>query len=537
MTKIYTKLLMIGLALFTFTQQGFSQCDAGQLQTTTPDTVGFGETFIITTINEEIPPIPGGFGWIFDNSNTDGEGGPGGTFILPATNSESYNSDLAGVLSANGIPALRGTWVLRGTAFTDFDFTMPFASVCSTTTDSLLVTFDDSIMNMCSAGDLQTTGTVEVEDGETFDLLATNEVATGTYGYTFDNTNTDGTGSIESAFTVFVQTPDISFDNNLGGILTNNGLPILEGTWVVRGEAFSDEQGQVLCSTTADSLVVIFGAISNVCISGDLLTTGSVTLCGDETIAVQAENFSPPSGGGFGYLMANSVTGGTGALDTDFLLFGVTGMDIIDASIGGLLPDNGLENFQGTWVLKSVSFSNGGNPALTDICAVSQDSLIITFSPELTLDLDNDGNTQIIPNVTGGIRPLSFAWSNGETTPIATDLEDGILTLTVTDAAGCFVESSIDLQNTSVEDIPGLESFTFSPNPTSGMATLDFTLKSEQDMIISIQSLDGRIIETIINQRTTGGVYDINMSDYNSGMYLLHINTNEAQYATRILKQ
>ena len=538
MVKIYTKLLMIGLALFAFAQQVYTQCDAGQLQTTAPDTVGLGETAFVMSINEVIPAFPGGYGWIFDNTNTDGTGGPGGLFIFPNTTpSESYNSDLGGVLSASGIPPLEGTWALRGAAFTDFDFMMPFASVCSVTADSILVTFDNALMNMCAAGDLQTTGTVEVEDGETFDLLVTNEVATGPYGFTFDNTNTDGIGATGTTFTIFVPVPNSTFDNNINGVLSNNMLPILEGTWVVRGQAFSDPQGQVVCSTTADSLVVVFGAGSDVCISGDLLTNGAITLCGDEPTVLQAENFEPPSGGGFGYLIQNSVTGGTGSVGQDFILFNVTGMDALDAGLGGLLAANNFENFQGTWVFKAVSFDNATNPTLQSICSTSQDSLIVTFSPELSLSLENDGNTEIISDLDGGIPPFSYEWSNGETTANATDLSDGLLTLIVTDAVSCAIESAIDLQNTSVEDIPGLESFTLSPNPTDGFAQLDFKLKTEQDMIIGIRSIDGSITKTLINERTSGGLFNIDLSDYNSGIYLLHISTNEGQYATRIIKQ
>ena len=137
----------------------------------------------------------------------------------------------------------------------------------------------------------------------------------------------------------------------------------------------------------------------------------------------------------------------------------------------------------------------------------------------------------------GGIPPFSYEWSNGETTANATDLSDGLLTLIVTDAVSCAIESAIDLQNTSVEDIPGLESFTLSPNPTDGFAQLDFKLKTEQDMIIGIRSIDGSITKTLINERTSGGLFNIDLSDYNSGIYLLHISTNEGQYATRIIKQ
>ena len=537
MIKIYTKVLLIGLLWMIFSQNAYAQCEAGDLQTTTPDTLSLDETFDVMAINEVVP-AQGGYGWLFDNTNTDGTGGLGGTFIFPGlTTSETLDSDLAGALSAIGFPLLEGTWVVRGAAYSDMD--MAFETICSTTADSLVITFDNAIGNdMCFAGDLQTVDTVFVADGETFDLLVINEIipAEGSYSWTFDNTNTDGTGSIGTLFNLFTPNTSSTFDNDLNGVLSSNILPVLEGTWIVRGEVFSDAQGINSCSITADSLVVIFGEASDECISGDLLTVGAVSLCGSETVDVEVANSNSPGAGGFGYLMQNSVTGGTGALDGDFVLFGVGEMLTVDAGLGGLLAQNQLNNFEGSWVLKAVSFNDIMNP-LNSICSTSQDSLIITFSPELSLTLDNNGNTEIVSDLRGGVAPFTYSWSNGETTPNATDLSDGVLILSVTDAAGCFIDASIVLDNTSVEDIAGLESFTFGPNPTTGFATLDFKLDTEQNMIISIQSLDGRIIETITNQRTKGGVFDINMSDYNSGMYLLHISTNEGQYATRIMKQ
>ena len=536
MIKIYSTLIILGVTFFTFTHQAYSQCEAGQLQTTTPVTVGFGETFLVSTLGEVVPDAPGGYGWFFDNTNTDGTGALQEPFLFPnQENCEVFDSNLRGLLEVNNLPLLDGTWVIRGVAYTEFDNTMPFASVCSTTTDSLLVTFDSSIMNDCSAGELLTTGTEVVPDGETFEVFATNEVAPELYGFTFDNTNTDGTGATEETFTIFVQVPKVTFVNDLGGIITDSGLELLAGTWVIRGEAFSDPQGNIVCSTTADSLVVIFGELNNECISGDLLTTGSISLCGPESVTIEFENSNAPSGGGIGYLIENSVTGGTGALDTDFLLFDVTGMDVINAGLSGGLAAGNLEDFQGTWVFKAVTFA--GTPSLDAICSISQDSLVITFSPELSLSLENDGNTEIIPTVEGGIPPYNYNWSNGETTPTATELVDGLLTLTVSDQAMCSIEESIDLLNTSVEDIPDLESFSLNPNPTNGRITLDFKLTSEQDMVISIRSIDGLITETLINQKTSGDIIDIDLSGYTPGIYLLHISTNKGQYATRIIKQ
>jgi len=47
--------------------------------------------------------------------------------------------------------------------------------------------------------------------------------------------------------------------------------------------------------------------------------------------------------------------------------------------------------------------------------------------------------------VTGGSKPYSFAWSDGQTDSLATDLGEGVFTATVTDAAGCTTVCEVEL--------------------------------------------------------------------------------------------
>lgn len=55
-------------------------------------------------------------------------------------------------------------------------------------------------------------------------------------------------------------------------------------------------------------------------------------------------------------------------------------------------------------------------------------------------------NGSLIANVSGGISPYLYNWSNGQTTPIATGLCSGIHTVTVTDAFGCEATHMFNLQ-------------------------------------------------------------------------------------------
>ncbi len=76
----------------------------------------------------------------------------------------------------------------------------------------------------------------------------------------------------------------------------------------------------------------------------------------------------------------------------------------------------------------------------------SADSLEVsaTGSGLITCTSGNTGTGNAV--VTGGVSPLSFAWSNGETNQNASNLGAGIHTVIVTDANGCFVSDTVVIQ-------------------------------------------------------------------------------------------
>lgn len=99
-----------------------------------------------------------------------------------------YDSDLNGLLSANTLPELGGTWIIKAAAY---DNPMaPFASICSLSADSLVVTFgsnptlasiedngDGSATVMVAGG--STPYTYEWSDGQTTQTAT--DLVTGTY--------------------------------------------------------------------------------------------------------------------------------------------------------------------------------------------------------------------------------------------------------------------------------------------------------------------------------------------------------------------
>lgn len=133
-------------------------------------------------------PSPGGFGWVF----LDDLGGTGALeqdFILTgAMMSVDYDSDLNGLLSANTLPEFGGTWIVKAASYDDP--MAPFASICSLSADSLIVTFgsnpilDSIVDNGDGSATVAVTGgsapyTYEWSDGQTTQTAT--DLVTGTY--------------------------------------------------------------------------------------------------------------------------------------------------------------------------------------------------------------------------------------------------------------------------------------------------------------------------------------------------------------------
>lgn len=135
----------VGEFCIQFTEQGTNFCFAGDLLTTPIAVCNSGTATI--QVSNEIVPSTGEFGWIFSNSQG-GTGGPtgnltNGQFSVGRPNPFTFDSDLNGLFSYNNLPPLNGVWVVY--AFSYYDFLDPEGSICSITSDSVLIDFRTGI--------------------------------------------------------------------------------------------------------------------------------------------------------------------------------------------------------------------------------------------------------------------------------------------------------------------------------------------------------------------------------------------------------
>jgi len=118
-------------------------CDAGSLVAMDIQTACVGDSVNVAIImGTDTIPNGGNRGWFFDPTNTGGTGGfPNGTIATGSPAVASYTNDLNGVLT--GAPPLEGLYAIKS-----FMYTIPSnpgGSVCSISSDSILVVFGDVV--------------------------------------------------------------------------------------------------------------------------------------------------------------------------------------------------------------------------------------------------------------------------------------------------------------------------------------------------------------------------------------------------------
>ena len=137
-------------------------------------------------------------------------------------------------------------------------------------------------------------------------------------------------------------------------------------------------------------------------------------------------------------------------------------------------------------------------------------------------------NPDLTSIVSGGVQPYSYTWNTLEITSSITPMSNGLYSLYVTDALGCFTDTAFyQVNNLSTDINDGLISeLNLYPNPTSGMFKLEFNMNLVSDYNIKIVNAIGELIYEDNLKQFSGKhskVYD--MSDLPKSIYFIEINT------------
>jgi hypothetical protein len=202
---------------------------------------------------------------------------------------------------------------------------------------------------------------------------------------------------------------------------------------------------------------------------------------------------------------------------------------------------NGTAPYTYAWSSGASTDVASNLPAGTYTVTVTDDigcSVVNTVTIEclLTVSATQTANNEATAVASSGTTPYTYAWSNGESTDVISGVASGATyTITVTDAANCVADASVDIVTSVVEmGIDGQVSLF--PNPTNGEMNIKLQDVQAGAYQISVMNMVGQTI----NVRTVNvsGNQVINLGDLNltNGMYFVEVsNSNEEKSVIRVI--
>ncbi|MDP4763772.1 MAG: T9SS type A sorting domain-containing protein [Salibacteraceae bacterium] len=214
------------------------------------------------------------------------------------------------------------------------------------------------------------------------------------------------------------------------------------------------------------------------------------------------------------------------------------------ATVSGL---GGVHPYAYQW---PASTNGGTNANASNLCAGTYDVTVYDANGDSTIQvvelenpaalsvsasvqgvsMGNDGAIDL--NVSGGSGTKTFSWSgpNGftATTEDLENITNGTYTVIVTDGNGCDTSVSISVELTGINNLENL-SFSMYPNPTDGAVTI--ATKTNINSVRVLDVLGNLVNENSFKNRTK---VDLNLTNLNSGLYLIEVTTEDGIHLKKL---
>jgi len=320
---------------------------------------------------------------------------------------------------------------------------------------------------------------------------------------------------------------------------------------VENGACTADDQIEVL---VADSFDASIDAIDPLCENNDPITLTAATPGGDWSgPGVTGDLFDPSVAGVGNHLISYTVGTGT-CEDSDNILISVEALPEITITspaticLSEVSMTLSADIASGTWSGTGVSGEvfNAETAGIgvhtiayevTDGACTVVETLDISVgdNPIVNVDVTNASSATVADgsanaNVTGGLAPYAYAWSNGDGDATMEDVVAGDYSLTVTDAAGCetvVTDVVIDFANSITA-----ESYAYAvyPNP------------AQDEIYIKLENLNANSIElvnvlgqTLMTRTVESNLTRLDVSKFVSGVYFIRIHANDKQFIEKLM--
>ena len=256
------------------------------------------------------------------------------------------------------------------------------------------------------------------------------------------------------------------------------------------------------------------------------IATGLVAAAYGVTIT-DANGCSLISGGSIGQPLAVA----TSSVITNASCFGDASGSIAITATGGIAPytyvwSDGQTTATATGLVAAaydVTVTDANGCSIVSGGAIGQ-PLAITLTATSVSDTSSAGIGTASVTAGGGTAPYTYAWSDGQTTDIATGLMMGTYTVTVTDVNGCTETETVtvdDFDFVSTTRIDYITNLSIYPNPTSNNAVIDLELSQNADVAVSIYTVTGVLVQDFGKENTSKATHIVDVTAYPAGMYLV----------------
>ncbi|MCB9080794.1 MAG: T9SS type A sorting domain-containing protein [Lewinellaceae bacterium] len=146
-----------------------------------------------------------------------------------------------------------------------------------------------------------------------------------------------------------------------------------------------------------------------------------------------------------------------------------------------------------------------------------------------------DGSATVSVGVANG--PYTFQWSNGSDTRTINGLRSGVYQLTVTDRFGCSDQASVTIGTiTSIRELPdGFDAVALQPNPTTGNAWLQVTLRESGPIVVQVFNSTGQLVAQQLAPAAREHQIPLDLNQQASGIYLIRALAHGQTYSTKLL--
>ncbi len=143
-------------------------------------------------------------------------------------------------------------------------------------------------------------------------------------------------------------------------------------------------------------------------------------------------------------------------------------------------------------------------------------------------------------NVSGGVNPYTYSWSNGQTTFSATGLSVGLYTVCITDANNCQFCDTIRIKNVldAIADYNASDIVKIHPNPAKDHFVLDMEFPGPAgNVTMSLLNILGERLWTSEEHFGRTLHKKIDTSPWPPGTYFVEIQANNQLYRKKLVKQ